>query len=44
MGARVGNAVGANLRNKNYDDIKDNKEIVTQAMNLNIQDSGLQRG
>jgi hypothetical protein len=44
MGTRVGNAVGANLRNKNYDDIKDNKEIVTQAMNLNIQDSGLQRG
>jgi hypothetical protein len=44
MGACVGNAIGANLRKKNYYDFKDNDEIVSQAMNLNIEDSGLKRG
>ena len=45
MGAFVGNAVGANLRFKDYtNDIQDNEDIVQQAMNLNIAGTGLKRG
>ena len=45
MGAFVGNAVGANLRFKDYTkDIHDNEDIVHQAMNLNIAGIGLKKG
>lgn len=45
MGAFVGNAVGANLRFKDYTDhIQDNEDIVQQAMNLNIEDTKLKKG
>ena len=45
MGAFVGNTVGAKLKSKEYTiDIKDNEEIVQQAISLNLEEPGLQRG
>ncbi len=45
MGAFVGNVVGAKLRSKDYiKDIKDNEEIVQQAINLNLEEPSLKRG